>query len=395
MDNITHSLLGAALAEVALPTTPKAPRRLFYVAGIAAANFPDLDILYSWITPAPLGYLLHHRGHTHTVAGLVAQALLLGGIYYALRSVRQMERPVRNRLWMLLLIALASHVILDAMNSYGVHPFYPITSRWYYGDAVFIFEPWIWLLLGVPLALAASRRIIRVGLLILLVVLPLALAFAGMVPWAALGLLLVVVAGLVFGLRNQPARTNAVTGVAAGAAFAIAVLLLSGIVEARARHLLTPLTSGNIVDVVGSADPANPVCWSLIAIERDDAAGEYVMRPATLSVLPGVLAPTSCASHRFRRRGNHETVGGQLAAYDVVRQSLDTLRSLNATDCSVRAWLQFGRAPVIGGGQILDYRFARGGDNFSAMTLRPAGEASACPPNVTSWDQPRADLLTP
>ena len=49
-------------------------RRLFYAAGIVAANLPDLDLFYTAVTPAPLGYLLHHRGHTHTLVGLVVQA---------------------------------------------------------------------------------------------------------------------------------------------------------------------------------------------------------------------------------------------------------------------------------------------------------------------------------
>ena len=79
MENITHSLVGATLAELALPAaaTP-AQRRLFYAAGIVAANLPDADLLYTSIIAPPLGYLLHHRGHTHTVVGLAVQAALIG-----------------------------------------------------------------------------------------------------------------------------------------------------------------------------------------------------------------------------------------------------------------------------------------------------------------------------
>jgi hypothetical protein len=61
----------------------------------------------------------------------------------------------------------------------------------------------------------------------------------------------------------------------------------------------------------------------------------------------------------------------------------------------VRAWLQFGRAPVIRENRIFDLRFETGlGGNFTAMTLGPEPAAS-CPPYVTPWEPPRRDLLGP
>jgi inner membrane protein len=57
----------------------------------------------------------------------------------------------------------------------------------------------------------------------------------------------------------------------------------------------------------------------------------------------------------------------------------------------VRAWLRFGRAPVVDDGSIYDLRFAeRIGLNFSRMELVPR---RACPSNVPNWGMPRADLL--
>ncbi len=52
-------------------------RTAFIRAGIVAANAPDVDLLYTGITEAPLGYLLHHRGHSHTLPGLVALGLVI------------------------------------------------------------------------------------------------------------------------------------------------------------------------------------------------------------------------------------------------------------------------------------------------------------------------------
>jgi hypothetical protein len=77
-----------------------------------------------------------------------------------------------------------------------------------------------------------------------------------------------------------------------------------------------------------------------------------------------------------------------------IREPLGRLRDLAARDCWVRAWLQFVRVPAFREREIHDLRFDNGGrDNFTALHLdtRPAG----CPPHVTSWTLPRADLLTP
>jgi len=156
VDNLTHSLIGATLAELALPAgAPRAMRRTFFVAGVVAANLPDADLVYTRITPAPLGALLHHRGHTHTVVGLVLLGLAMVAVC-ALPRIRDSVGPMRGRLWTLIAVALASHLVLDSWNSYGVHPFWPIDSRWYYGDAVFILEPWVWMLSERRNFLAAS-----------------------------------------------------------------------------------------------------------------------------------------------------------------------------------------------------------------------------------------------
>src|SRR6185295_3005347 len=124
----------------------------------------------------PLGYLLHHRGHTHTLVGLLVQMAALAAVYRFLPPVRRLLPDERVRLWVLISVALLSHLLLDAGNSYGVHPFFPFDSRWYYGDAVFILEPWLWLLLGMPVAWMASRAGTRVVLLALLLILPAGLA---------------------------------------------------------------------------------------------------------------------------------------------------------------------------------------------------------------------------
>jgi inner membrane protein len=396
LDNLTHSLFGAALAGVAVPSgAPPARRRFFYAAGIVAANLPDLDLAYTAVTPAPLGYLLHHRGHTHTLAALVVQWVILAAAGHAAPAGRGLGASDRGRLWLLLAAGLLSHILLDSGNSYGVHPFFPFDNRWYYGDAVFIFEPWLWLLLGVPVAMAAMRRGIRVALLGLLAVLPLALAAGGLVPWRAVAALLL--AALILGAivsRLSP-RGRPLAALAACAVFLAAMFGLSRLAHSQVRALLRPSAGGAVLDVVLTPDPANPSCWSVIAIEKYEALSEYVLRPATLSLFPGGQPPTTCASHRFGGARPFRDVEGRMAAYEEIRQPLARLRKLAQRDCGVAAWLQFGRAPVIDDGRIFDLRFEARGDNFTAMALRPPEDGATCPPHLTRWMPPRADLLQP
>ena len=183
MDNITHSLVGIALADVLTGgRSTKADRRLAVGAGVIAANLPDIDLAYSGIAPQPLGFLLHHRGHTHTVFGLVVLALLLMLAYRLVPSIRKLRGVDRIRLWSLIAVALASHLLLDSLNSYGVHPFHPFDSRWYYGDAVFIFEPSLWLLLGIAVAWSARNRTGRLAAALPIAIFPLTMLSMNIIP---------------------------------------------------------------------------------------------------------------------------------------------------------------------------------------------------------------------
>lgn len=147
MDNITHSLVGLAAAKAGLEKLSPAAT----AACVIAANAPDCDIL------ARLGgswhYLHHHRGITHSILGTITLALLiptlfyLGGLFYARLKH---EKPCLKFRGLLIcsLILCASHPLMDWTNSYGLRPFLPWSGKWYYGDLVFIVDPWIWLAVG-------------------------------------------------------------------------------------------------------------------------------------------------------------------------------------------------------------------------------------------------------
>lgn len=381
MENITHSLVGATLAELVLPAgSSTARRRVFFLAGIAAANLPDADLLYTRITPPPLGYLLHHRGHTHTIAGLVAQGLLIG-VACLLPVIARQLGDARGRLWALLALALSSHLVLDSWNSYGVHPFWPIESRWFYGDAIFIAEPWLWLLLGTAATLNTRTDRGRLLLATALALLPIAATSFGQMPVAALAAIVAAAVGLGWLMRERSPRWRSSAALALTAAFVASMFGLRHRVHDRVVASMASAERAGVLDVVLNPRPANPLCWNALAIVRDEGAGEYRLT-----------------------RGNATSLGargcGEERAVDVVwdepvRQPLQRLRALHANDCAVRAWLQFGRAPVLDERAIGDLRFGgTSADNFSMMPLSPAGPSADCPSNLTTWTPPRADLLS-
>lgn len=391
MDNLTHSLLGGVLAELALPrdATPVA-RRVFFAVGIVAANLPDADLLYTGITAPPLGYMLHHRGHTHTVLGLLAGGLLLAGLALLVPAVRRLAPAVRRRLALLGAVALGSHLVLDSWNSYGVHPFAPVDSRWFYGDAVFIFEPWLWLLMGSALAANASWRWARI-LVAGLVVLPIvALTILGVIARPAFSLLLAGGLAFLWLCRRLAPRTRAWAALAGGAVLVGHLFVLAAVVRAQARDLLRPVAPGELVDVIVSPQPADALCWMVIAVEKD--RDQFALHRGMLSLLPSRYPAHQCA---FQRLWNLPSVEWpherKLARAEPLRESREHLAELARRDCRVAAWMQFGRAPFFAGREIRDLRYETGPrENFTAMPIR---EGEACPERVTSWGRPRADLL--
>jgi inner membrane protein len=380
LDNLTHSLVGATLAELALPAgAPRTMRRTFFVAGVVAANLPDADLVYTWITPPPLGSLLHHRGHTHTVVGLVLLGLAMVAVCL-LPIVRDAIRPVRRRLWALIAVALASHLVLDSWNSYGVHPFWPVSSRWFYGDAVFILEPWLWMLLGIVAVMNTANRGGRAFLGAALAGLVAFGTYVGVIPVVATTALVAAALVLAFILDRSSPRARAATSLALSAAFVAALFAAREVARGATLAALEPPERARVVDVVLSPHAANPLCWNVLTLVRDQPGTSYVMTRGDVAV----LAPSGCG-------------GGRTSSveWDAPHtQSLADLRALYRADCWVRGWLQFGRAPHVADGAITDLRYTdTGRRNFTTMALLPPAEAARCPANLTTWRPPRADLL--
>jgi inner membrane protein len=385
MDNITHSIIGFGVGEIvhrslpaeAAPQAQRVRHRLLLVACALASNFPDLDLFLTRLLPAPLGYLLHHRGHTHTALWALPQALLLAGLLWLLwpsaRALLRTSAAARLGLVLSIVLGFALHLAMDYTNSYGVHPWYPFDGRWLYGDMVFIIEPLFWVAIGVPMALIMRWRMLRLAGLALLFAALVFFAARGYLGWPSFAALLLI--GLACGAAQWRAGQQGRGGLLLALGVSIAFLGVQNVAAQAARVQITAILqtlhpTERVLDVAMTAFPSQPACWSYVSIQADDK--QYRLQRGVTR-----LADVTCPA-------------GLSVEQQTLTGSLQELRALKASDCQVDAWLRFGRMPLLKNGALSDYRFSttpRG--NFTTLQVAPA----PCPASVPGWSYPRADLF--
>ncbi|MBI3542980.1 MAG: metal-dependent hydrolase [Deltaproteobacteria bacterium] len=427
MDNLTHTLIGLAAGEAATrlracrdPAAAKRTRLLFWAVSAAANNFPDLDVLLAPLTPGRLGYALQHRGYTHTLVFAPLQALLVIMIALGLERAWRRGRRKAARLkpadwrWALGLAAagLGLHLGFDALNSYGVHPYWPLDRAWRFGDSLFIVEPSLWVAFGAPLAFAAESRAAK-GFFAAVVALAVGLAvFTGYVPWQ---LALAFAFGSLWfvGLASKlGAAARIAAGWAAAAAIVAGFAAVGGHARADVRALAaSQLPESRIADVVLSPFPLNPLCWSVIVVDTD--RGWYYARRGIYAPAPRLLGAAECPE--LPRPG----AAGAEAAYDLVPTALPQVPRLLWSEqfqapvsellrlrdgyCSVDALLRFTRVPAwkkLADGRVRvgDLRFVGAGGRargrgFATLELPKRGSDDPCPERVPRWGHPRRDLF--
>jgi inner membrane protein len=156
MDNLTHSLVGWALAETGL----KRRSRKGLAACVLAANMPDIDVFFGWSSWEPLST---HRGFTHGLVGgvLLLPPLLAGLLWlidrWQLRRGKAFPSTTSMHFgWLLALcyFGALTHPLLDLQNTYAVQLLSPVSSRWFHTDGLFIISPWLLAMLGSGIWLA-------------------------------------------------------------------------------------------------------------------------------------------------------------------------------------------------------------------------------------------------
>jgi inner membrane protein len=412
MDNLTHSLIGMVAGETLARLTPASKtglttgtrRGMLVTVATVGGNLPDIDLVltYRGFARDKLGYLLEHRGYTHTVLGCLLLAVLL---YAAAAGWARFRRLPMSRSDHLTLAAMAVfgtllHLAMDALNSYGVHPLWPFYNGWIYGDCVFIVEPLYWLAAAPLFFIArsiAARAVVATAVLA---------GLAGSVlmspSWIWLAFLALATAGLlIVGRRNTPP-----TAAFASALATVSVTLFLAIAgHVAARNIDTvaarDFPGDQIVDHVLSPIPTNPFCWDVLLLEtRGD---RYIARHGMLSNAPGFVTAQSCSTKLVSK----ETTAPMTAVrapdspatvwFGEFSMPMSRLADLSAHNCDAAALMQFVRAPFAverkGGWVVGDLRFDRERGLGLAELEISATPVDGCLPRAP-WLPPRAALLS-
>ena len=409
MDNLTHTLISALVGEAVHRSAPPSTalsetsrRNVTLTVMVIGGNLPDADVLYTGWAGTTLDYLLHHRGHTHTIVGSLFLSLVLFvavRLWWRYRNIDPHPADIRY------LVALAVsapllHIGLDFTNSYGVHPFWPVDNDWYYGDAVFIVEPLLWSCAAVLLGTLRSRPTRALVAVVLVAGIGLSW-FSGFVPasLAVLQTLLTVGLGLV--ARFASIRVALVGGVAAWLAVTGVFVVTSRTAEARVDAVLAAsFPAARTLDTALTPMPANPVCREVLVVQL--AGDRYVARSGFHSLAPAWLSADECAQQSRVGTPTAPLVPVAQPSTDEMAWAgelsipADLLATLAQRYCAVDALLQFARVPWAaprGDGWIVgDLRYDREPElGFAEVEVGPG--ADECPSLRPPWVPPREDLL--
>lgn len=388
MDNLTHSLAGFAVVECARPRSLS--RKAYLLAqfvSFGANNLPDLDFVYSRITEGKLGYLLHHRGHTHTLPVTLLLSALLASIVIFLAR-RSLSRAEKFFIFGVGILGGLLHLFLDSWNIYGVHPFWPVYDGWLYGDSVFIVEPFLWMLLLPLVFLSELPRKIKAVAGILLV-LAIGLFWKTGFLLTPIAVVLTLFPLIFLGIRGRISFQALVRIFTTVASSVVLFYFVTGHrIESELRR-----SKGNISDVMLSPLPANPFCWTaIVAFETDTEVG---YRRGLISAFPGLLDVAKCP----RLRGDRSTAPFTPLSGDAtvlwsgeLRLSKEKMARLAADNCYFSAFLKFSRAPFfIERGEELvmgDLRFDWE-EELSFAEMSAPLVPTHCPKNLPPWVPPR------
>jgi inner membrane protein len=404
MENITHALAGLLVAEAVCVYRGEARqsvRAAAYLVSALANNLPDIDVLYaSWLEPRPLGSLMNHRGHTHTLLVGLPLAWLLGFLAFRWFARRHSDAsPRERRLFVgLSLAGVCLHLALDFGNNYGVHPFWPLSGRWFYGDTLFIVEP-LWLALAIPImAPQLPRRWLQLAAWSVLGAVLVVCWYVPFVPMASRWLVLGVTGLAFFVAHRAPPRLR--IGFALVGWFAVTFAFATGSLLAKAelrRAAQAAFPALEVLDVAVMPMPANPTCWEGLLAGEQGRSYRVLRASVALGSVSGLecsagadVEPTAPVTpvNRANRGGVRWRT-----EYRTEVAELDRLRR---TDCRFRGLLRFARLPYVSAsGSIAgDLRYDRKPElDFSDIELPRDPSSGPCPGFVPGWTEPRAQLF--
>jgi len=411
VDNLTHGFVGVLLAEnvVRLVERREPPHGRFraeiYALAVVGNNLPDLDFIYQNVSGPRFGYLLQHRGFTHTLVAVFGFALLqLAMVVWRRRANGvALARPEAMALGLVALAGPLLHVGMDFTNNYGVHPFWPLDNRWFYGDTLFIVEPALWIALLAPQAFTMESKAGRWMLWLALAVATGALWYRPLLPTREAIFLTAIAAVLVVAGRSLSALGRCWLANAATALLILGFALAGRSSKALALEAASErFPAARSLEVVATPMPANPFCWQVMWMGIDGT--DYVLLAGVTAVVPAWLDVTTCVydDHAHPSMPLASVLPGtaeRVSFRGVYRHPLRDLQALAKDRCEFAALTRFARAPYVtetaaDGSRIAgDARYDRApGLDFADVPL--GREPGDCPPYVPPWQPPRTDALT-
>jgi inner membrane protein len=147
-------LAGGLLGQMGL----KRQSRFAFAACLLGANAPDIDVFGPLVLP--VDQIMFHRGPVPSVFAVPILEAALTGLLWLLDRLWPNPKapPFRaGALFLVSLIAVASHPFLDWLTTYAIALFAPVSWHWYSGDAIFIVDWVYWLLMIGGIAWSARR----------------------------------------------------------------------------------------------------------------------------------------------------------------------------------------------------------------------------------------------
>lgn len=396
MDNLTHSLFGMAVAEAYIQrkfrksnnpkSIDKKTRLVLYGTSVIANNLPDTDLLTALVDNSHLGYLLNHRGWTHTVLGTLFLTILL---WFSFRFFKKHTSSLSKDIFLLALLGGLTHILLDFFNAYGVHPFAPFNNHWFYLDTIFIIEPLLWICL-LPLWIHSRKSI---GTLAALVIGIYAFGWTrGLSSLHAMTVAVLFFAIIVTLAKKIPPKKRAYTALfiffALVSVFWVHQNWAKGKIE---NYFASHMPKAQILDTVLFPLPSNPSRWFFLVPLIENS--QYQIFAGDLSLYGPSDGSTPWPLENSLQPVTHPLPASSphvVFLRSVWMPSQEEFRAL-LTRCDIRAWMRFVRVPYWHEGQLTDMRFAlRNKINFSGMD---SSQADTCPVLPAPWTPPRQDLL--
>jgi inner membrane protein len=151
MDTVTQIALGAAVGEATLGR--RIGNRAILWGGLCGL-FPDLDVLIPFEDAVKA--VTYHRGFSHSIFVLTALTPIF---VWLILKLHPGTREYRTRWFVLVFLALITHVLLDGLTVYGTQMLWPLSTPPVMWSTLFIIDPAYSIpLIGGVLAAAVMSR---------------------------------------------------------------------------------------------------------------------------------------------------------------------------------------------------------------------------------------------